>query len=131
MEKRYANIIINKAGGNASQNAIKFKVNLPSKWMQDMKITPNSKEIMLEYDDEEKEIKIRKAVKNMYLVSEKEDYYIIDELCAQNEDEYYEGNRDRTGIQFSIDKDEIESYDSLEEAIVSYTGNKIIGIIRN
>lgn len=129
MEKRYANIIINKAGGNASQNAIKFKINLPTKWMQDMKINPQNKEIELEYNEEDKEIMIRKAVKNMYLVSEKEDYYVIDELCVQNEDEYYEGNHDRIGMQFSIDKDEIEAYSSLEEAIKNYTGNNVIGII--
>ena len=129
MEKRYANIIINKAGGNASQNAIKFKINLPTKWMQDMKINPQNKEIELEYNEEDKEIMIRKAVKNMYLVSEKEDYYVIDELCVQNEDEYYEGNHDRIGMQFSIDKDEIEAYSSLEEAIKIYNGNNVIGII--
>ena len=129
MEKRTANIIISKAGGNASQNSIKYKINLPTKWINDMKITQNEREIELEYDEDEKIIIIRKERKNMYLVNELKDKYEIRKLCVQNEEEYYEGNHDCTGEHFFIDKDEVESYESLEKAIQEWTGNSIIGII--
>lgn len=52
MEKRNANIIIAKAGGNASSNSFGCKVSLPKKWMDAMKISPENRNVDLYFDGE-------------------------------------------------------------------------------
>lgn len=52
MEKREANIIIAKAGGNASSNSFGCKVSLPKKWMDAMKISPENRNVDLYFDGE-------------------------------------------------------------------------------
>lgn len=58
-EKRSANMIISKAGGNASQNAYNCKVSIPKTWADRLGISVNDKALSLEFD--EKSIIIRKA----------------------------------------------------------------------
>lgn len=65
MEKRYANIIINKAGGNASKNSVNYKISIPTKWVKDMEISENERMIELEYKEESKEIILKKVDHNI------------------------------------------------------------------
>ncbi len=59
IEKRDANMIIGKSGGNASQNAYNCKVSIPKLWADKLGISPDNKSLSLEFDGET--IIIRKA----------------------------------------------------------------------
>lgn len=52
MEKRNAKIIIGKAGGTASKNALTYKISLPTAWINSLKITPENREVILSFDGE-------------------------------------------------------------------------------
>lgn len=59
IEKRNANMIIGKSGGNASQNAYNCKVSIPKLWADKLGISPDNKSLSLEFDGEA--ITIKKA----------------------------------------------------------------------
>lgn len=59
MEKRNANIIFSKAGGNAGKNSYNTKISLPKAWVDDMGFNVDDRKAILEYDDEK--ITIRKG----------------------------------------------------------------------
>lgn len=59
IEKRNANMIIGKSGGNASQNAYNCKVSIPKLWADRLGISPDNKSLSLEFDGET--ITIKKA----------------------------------------------------------------------
>ena len=52
MEKRIAKIIIGKAGGTASKNALTYKISLPTTWVNELKITPDNREVLMSFDGE-------------------------------------------------------------------------------
>ena len=52
MEQRTANVIIAKAGGNASRNAYGCKLALPKTWLAKMGVTLDEREVMLSFDGE-------------------------------------------------------------------------------
>lgn len=49
-EKRNANMIIAKAGGNASQNAYNCKVSIPKTLADKLGVSVNDKSLSLEFD---------------------------------------------------------------------------------
>lgn len=49
IEKRKANMIIAKAGGNASQNAYNCKVSIPKIWADKLGVTAEDKTLQLEF----------------------------------------------------------------------------------
>lgn len=49
--KRKRNIIFNKAGGNAGKTAFSYKVSIPSKWIEEMDITEDDREVTIELID--------------------------------------------------------------------------------
>lgn len=49
-EKRTAKISLTKVGGNASKGALKYRLQLPSTWMQAMSITAEDREMELSFD---------------------------------------------------------------------------------
>lgn len=57
--KRNANMIIAKAGGNASQNAYNCKVAIPKTWADKLGVSPDDKALSLEFKNES--IIIKKA----------------------------------------------------------------------
>lgn len=59
IEKRNANMIIAKAGGNASQNSYNCKVSIPKTWSDKLGVSIDDKALSLEFDG--KSIIIRKA----------------------------------------------------------------------
>ena len=59
-ETRNANMIIAKAGGNASQNAYNCKVSIPKSWADKIGVTPEDKALTLEFDGNS--VVIRKKV---------------------------------------------------------------------
>lgn len=61
-EIRYANAIVNQAGGNASKNAVRYKVMLPSSWVKAMGISKNEPKMEISFDG--KSVTIKKAKKN-------------------------------------------------------------------
>ena len=50
IETRTANMIIAKAGGNASQNAYNCKVSIPKIWADKLGVSPNDKTLSLQFD---------------------------------------------------------------------------------
>lgn len=58
-EKRCANMIIAKAGGNASQNAYNCKVSIPKTWADKIGVSVDDKALSLEFDGQS--IIIKKA----------------------------------------------------------------------
>lgn len=59
MEKRKANIIYSKAGGNASKGSYNTKVSVPKAWADRMGFSPEERRAVLEFDGEK--ITIRKG----------------------------------------------------------------------
>ena len=51
-ENRRTRVIIHSAGGNASKNAKSFKISLPSKWMHELAIDHENREIVMTFDGE-------------------------------------------------------------------------------
>lgn len=62
MEKRSANIIYSKAGGNAGKGSYNTKVSLPKTWVDDMGFKVDDRKATMEYDGEK--ITIRKGEVN-------------------------------------------------------------------
>lgn len=51
-EQRRARVMINKVGGNASKNAVGYKVSIPSVWASALQLTPESRGIIMTFDGE-------------------------------------------------------------------------------
>lgn len=60
MDKREVNISIVKTGGNASKNSKAYRISLPTLWCKDMGIADEDRRMELYYDQEKKEILIKK-----------------------------------------------------------------------
>lgn len=50
MEKRGYKVNIRSSGGNASKGALQSSISLPIKWVREMKITPQDREVELLFD---------------------------------------------------------------------------------
>lgn len=50
IDKRKTKVIVNSAGGNASKNAKSFKINLPSRWMHELAINDENREVLMKFD---------------------------------------------------------------------------------
>lgn len=59
MEKRRCKVHVYKAGGSSHKDAKKFGVGLPSRWVKEMNITPDERELTITFDGSS--ITIRKA----------------------------------------------------------------------
>lgn len=59
LESRSANMIIGKAGGNASKNAYNCKVSIPKAWADKLGVSPADKSLSLDFDG--KQIVIKKS----------------------------------------------------------------------
>ena len=55
MRKR--RIIFDKPGGNASKNAVSYKISLPSGWIKEMGISQDDRYVSIEFDGEKITIK--------------------------------------------------------------------------
>lgn len=62
MEKRKANIIFSKSGGNAGKGSYNTKISLPKSWVDKMGFSIDERNAVLEYDGEK--ITIRKDEAN-------------------------------------------------------------------
>lgn len=49
-ETREMRIMINKAGGNAGQNSLNYKMSIPSAWANKLGITENSRNVLVTFD---------------------------------------------------------------------------------
>lgn len=52
MEKRNANVMFGKAGGNASKNAYTCRISLPKTWLDRMGVSIDKREVTLSLDDD-------------------------------------------------------------------------------
>ena len=50
METRKCKISVGKPGGNASKNAKNYRLSLPSKWVQEMGVSPEERELRISFD---------------------------------------------------------------------------------
>lgn len=63
-ERRFANVIFNKSGGNAGGKAITNRVTIPSVWTRKMGITAEDRSVVIEYDDVKQVIVIKKTTES-------------------------------------------------------------------
>ena len=87
-EERTANILINKAGGNAGPDAKGYRVALPSAWMKALGISEGSRTVTLQFDGESITIR-RPAVSdyNVFLANARSSAHALLILY------YYDGNK--------------------------------------
>ena len=52
MEERKAKILFNKSGGTAGKGGITNRVTLPTKWIKEMGLTENNREVFISFDGE-------------------------------------------------------------------------------
>lgn len=50
MEERKARVLFNKSGGTAGKGGITNRVTIPTKWIKEMGITENNREVFLSFD---------------------------------------------------------------------------------
>lgn len=50
METRKCKISVGKPGGNASKNAKNYRLSIPSKWVQEMGVSPEERELLISFD---------------------------------------------------------------------------------
>ena len=62
-EEYILNVSLRSAGGIASKGALRGSINIPKEILNDIGVTKEDKEVVLTYDTETKEIKIKKAEK--------------------------------------------------------------------
>ena len=61
MDKRKGKILFNKSGGTATgENAYTCRVTIPTSWIKKLEITKENREVELIFDEETKEIIIKK-----------------------------------------------------------------------
>lgn len=61
MIEKVLNVAITKCYGNADENSTRGKFNIPKKIINDMGITEDDRTVILRYDEEKKELLIKKA----------------------------------------------------------------------
>lgn len=61
MEERKANFIINKSGGTASKGGYTYRITIPTCIAKDMGVSPDNKEALIYYNEETKELVIKKV----------------------------------------------------------------------
>lgn len=49
-ESREMRVMINKAGGNAGQKALNYRISIPSAWANKLGITENSRNVLVTFD---------------------------------------------------------------------------------
>lgn len=52
MEERKAKILFNKSGGTAGKEGITNRVTLPTKWIKEMGLTEDNREVFISFDGE-------------------------------------------------------------------------------
>ncbi|OUO29722.1 hypothetical protein [Eubacterium sp. An3] len=52
MEERKAKILFNKSGGTAGKGGITNRVTLPTKWIKEMGLTEDNREVFISFDGE-------------------------------------------------------------------------------
>ena len=50
METRKCKISVGKPGGDASKNAKNYRLSLPSKWVQEIGVSPEERELRISFD---------------------------------------------------------------------------------
>lgn len=87
MEKRNAKLIVNKSGGSASNGSKTFRVTLPNKWVEEMNLYSDNKDLELKFDGKTIIISKKPTIdefiynrKNNHLI--KLEYFNSSELCT-------------------------------------------------
>lgn len=65
MIEKILNVAITKCYRNADENSTRGKFNIPKKIINDMSLTEDDRTIVLRYDEEKKELLIKKHRKNL------------------------------------------------------------------
>ena len=52
MEERKAKILFNKSGGTAGKGGITNRVTLPTKWIKELGLTEDNREVFISFDGE-------------------------------------------------------------------------------
>lgn len=52
MEERKAKILFNKSGGTAGKGGITNRITLPTKWIKEMGLTEDNREVFISFDGE-------------------------------------------------------------------------------
>lgn len=60
MEERRLNVMFNKAGGTAGKGSYTTRMTIPKAWLDKMNVTKEDREVTVIFDEEKKEIIIKK-----------------------------------------------------------------------
>lgn len=58
MEQRELKVIFNKSGGTAGKNSTTARVTIPNRWVKEMGLSPENREVLVEFEN--KKITIQK-----------------------------------------------------------------------
>ncbi len=61
MEKRSRKIIVKKAGGNSGLKSLAYFVSIPTPWVKKLGVTPDDRDVVIAFDEENGRIIVRKA----------------------------------------------------------------------
>ena len=110
MENRARNLIISNSGGTASKFSKTYKVSLPTKWIEEMGLDGNNREVELSFDGEKISIS-KKITPEEFIKQKSEKKHNLEKLT------YYDGDK-ICGIIIADFTDKTISYERLTDNMV-------------
>ncbi|WP_195336998.1 hypothetical protein [Paraclostridium bifermentans] len=123
MESRIAKVSFNKSGGTAKGKAITNRITIPTKWIKEMDITEEDRNVELKFEDGK--IIIKKVVMEMNITTK--------EIRESAKIVSYRYNQDLPTTAIILDENKILVMDYIKHEEYLYNNNtsKLIGVIEN
>lgn len=123
MESRIAKVSFNKSGGTAKGKAITNRITIPTKWIKEMDITEEDRNVELKFEDGK--IIIKKVVMEMNITNK--------EIRESAKVVSYRYNQDLPTTAIILDENKILVMDYIrhEEYLYNNNTSKLIGVIEN
>lgn len=123
MESRIAKVSFNKSGGTAKGKAITNRITIPTKWIKEMDITEEDRNVELKFEDGK--IIIKKVVMEMNITNK--------EIRESAKVVSYRYNQDLPTTAIILDENKILVMDYIKHEEYLYNNNtsKLIGVIEN
>lgn len=123
MESRIAKVSFNKSGGTAKGKAITNRITIPTKWIKEMDITEEDRNVELKFEDGK--IIIKKVVMEINITNK--------EIRESAKIVSYRYNQDLPTTAIILDENKILVMDYIKHEEYLYNNNtsKLIGVIEN
>ncbi|QEZ70837.1 hypothetical protein D4A35_18045 (plasmid) [Paraclostridium bifermentans] len=123
MESRIAKVSFNKSGGTAKGKAITNRITIPTKWIKEMDITEEDRNVELKFEDGK--IIIKKVVMEMNITNK--------EIRESAKVVSYRYNQDLPTTAIILDENKILVMDYIKHEEYLYNNNtsKLIGVVEN